>query len=153
VEQILKMTGGQPYLIQLICRTLVNDLNENKKRNDALIDDVDDAVEQIISGGTEHFSQHIWDESSLLEHLILSAAAEELTHKQMDFIGLDAIYEKIHPLTGEFSKKQVIETLDKLVSKEILNEKNMRYCFPVNLLRKWIAARYPLRKVREEIEQ
>jgi AAA+ ATPase superfamily predicted ATPase len=151
VEQILKMTGGQPYLTQLICRTLVNDLNENKKRNDALIDDVDDAVEQIIAGGAEHFSQHIWDESSLLEHLILSAAAEELTHKQLDFIGLDAIYDKIQSLTGKFSKKQVIEILDKLVSKEILQEKSMRYYFPVNLLRKWIAARYPLRKVREEI--
>jgi hypothetical protein len=66
---------------------------------------------------------------------------------------VDAIYDKIQPLTDKFSKKQVIETLDKLVSKEILKEKNMRYWFPVNLLRKWISARYPLRKVREEIEQ
>jgi hypothetical protein len=40
-------------------------------------------------------AKHIWDESSLLEHLILSTAAEELTHKQMDFIGVDAIYNKI----------------------------------------------------------
>jgi len=39
------MTGGQPYLIQLVCRTLVNSLNDKKKRNDALIDDVDDAVD------------------------------------------------------------------------------------------------------------
>jgi len=44
-----------------------------------------------------------------------------------------------------------MEALDKLVSKEILAERNLRYRFPVNLLRKWIAARYPLRKVREEI--
>ncbi|UCH94165.1 MAG: AAA-like domain-containing protein [Candidatus Aminicenantes bacterium] len=151
VEQILNMTGGQPYLTQLICRTLVNNLNENKKKNDALIEDVDDAVKQIISGGTDYFSQYIWYESSILERMILSAVAEELTHKQLNFIGLDAIYDKIQPLTGKFSKKQVVETLDKLVSKEILLEKNMRYCFPVNLLRKWIAARYPLRKVREEI--
>lgn len=30
-------------------------------------------------------------------------------------------------------------------------KKEMRYRFPVNLLRKWLVARYPLRKVREEI--
>ncbi|NIM15456.1 MAG: AAA family ATPase [Candidatus Aminicenantes bacterium] len=151
VEQILKMTNGQPYLTQLICRTLVNDLNENKKRNDALIDDVDDVVEHIINEGKEHFSQHIWDESSQLERLIISAAAEELTHKQLDHVGPDAIFDKIKQLLPDFSRKQSMEALDKLVSKEILAERNLRYWFPVNLLRKWIAARYPLRKVREEI--
>lgn len=151
VEQILKMTGGQPFLTQLICHTLVNDLNENKKRNDALIDDVDDAVERIISEGTDHFSLHIWGESSVLERLILSAAAEELTQKQLDHTGVDAIFDKIKPILPGFSRKQSMETLERLVSKEILAEKNMRYRFPVNLLRKWIAARYPLRKVREEI--
>jgi hypothetical protein len=44
-----------------------------------------------------------------------------------------------------------VEALDKLVSKEILAERNLRYWFPVDILRKWITARYPLRKVREEI--
>ena len=119
--------------------------------NDALIDDVDDAVERIISEGTDHFSRHIWDESSLLERLILSAAAEELTQKQLDHTGVDAIFDKLKPLLPDFSRKHSMETLERLVSKEILAETNMRYCFPVNLLRKWIAARYPLRKVREEI--
>ncbi|MCX6579643.1 MAG: hypothetical protein NT166_05605 [Candidatus Aminicenantes bacterium] len=45
----------------------------------------------------------------------------------------------------------MMETLGKLVSREILTEKGMVYSFPVKLMRKWIAARYPLRKVREEI--
>ncbi len=43
--------------------------------------------------------------------------------------------------------QKVLEALEKLVSKEILLEKEMRYCFPVNLPRKWIAARFPLKKV------
>lgn len=41
----------------------------------------------------------------------------------------------------------MLKALEKLVSKEILLEKELRYCFPVNLLRKWIAARFPLKKV------
>jgi hypothetical protein len=147
VEQILKMTGGQPYLVQLLCRNLVNDLNNKKKRNDALVDDVDEAVEDIISKGKEHFCSHIWNESDLTERLILSTAAEELTNKQLDYIGMEAIYDKIQTAGGAFSRKQMMDTLEKLVSKEILLEKEMRYCFPVNLLRKWIAVRFPLKKV------
>ncbi|MGE5340762.1 MAG: ATP-binding protein [Candidatus Omnitrophota bacterium] len=151
VEQILKMTGGQPYLIQLICRTLINELNDNKKRNDAVIDDVDDVIEEIITGGTDHFSQQIWDMSTTLERLILSAAAGEMTHKQLDVIGLETLLGQVETVTAQFTRKHMLEMLEKLVSREILAEKEMRYYFPVNLLRKWLAVRHPLRKVREEI--
>lgn len=151
IEQILKMSGSQPYLVQLICRTLVNDLNARKKRNIALIDDVDDAVEAIIKKGTDHFSQHIWEDATTFERVILSALAEELTHKQLDHLGVEGIYDKIQTVSSSFTRKQMMETLEKLVAREILLEKGLVYSFPVHLLRKWIAARYPLRKVREEI--
>ncbi len=153
VGQILKMTGGQPYLIQLVCRTLVNALNETKKRNDALIDDVDDAVDSIIKGkgGTDHFSQHIWEDATIIERVVLSAIAEELTHTQADHLGAEGIYDKIRTVSPAYTRKQMMETLEKLVSREILSETNMLYSFPVHLLRKWLAAKYPLRKVREEI--
>jgi hypothetical protein len=151
VEQILKMTNGQPHLTQLICRTIVNELNETKKRNDALVNDVDNAVEKVISIGTESFSQHIWSKASLLEKLILSASAEELTNKQLDRIGVDDIFDRIHSLTDRFDRKEAIRSLGKLVSQEILCEAENGYYFPVNLLRKWIAFRFPLRKLREEI--
>ncbi|UCH97099.1 MAG: hypothetical protein JSV88_09675 [Candidatus Aminicenantes bacterium] len=153
VEQILKMTGGQPYLVQLLCRNLVNDLNENKKKNDVVIDDVDDAVEHIIKEREEKFSLHIWDESNWNERLILSSAAEELTLKQWDYIGMDALFDKIKTAGPGIPGQQLMEALEKQVSKEILLEKEMRYCFPVNLLRKWIAGRFPLRKVLASVGQ
>ncbi len=151
VEQILKMTGGQPYLVQLLCRTLVNNLNDTKKRNDAMIDDVDEAVEEIITGGTENFSQYIWDQSNSLERLLMSAAAEEMTRRQLDYIGLETLCGQVEGVAKTYSRKQMLDALEKLVSREILEEKDMRYRFPVNLLRKLLAARFPLRKVREEI--
>jgi hypothetical protein len=122
-------------------------MNEQKEKFDTLVDDIDEAVEDIISKGKEHFCSHIWDESNLPERLLLSTAAEELTRKQLDYIGMETIYDKIQSSGGAFSRKQMMDTLEKLVSKEILLEKEMRYCFPVNLPRKWIAVRFPLRKV------
>jgi hypothetical protein len=85
------------------------------------------------------------------ERLVLAALAEELTHTQADHMGVDGIYNKIQAVSSSFTRKQMMEALEKLVSREILTEKGMVYSFPVHLLRKWIAARYPLRKVREEI--
>jgi hypothetical protein len=79
--------------------------------------------------------------------LILSSAAEELTRKQWDYIGLDALFAKIKTAGTGIPGQPLMEALEKLVSKEILLEKEMRYCFPVNLPRKWIAARFPLKKV------
>jgi len=152
LEQILKMTNGQPYLIQLICRTLVNDLNQNKKRNDALIDDVDDAVETIIANDQDRFSQSIRHESTQLERLVLSALAEELSLKQLDQTDLDSIYERSKTITRTYSQKETAAALDHLTAGEILSEKNQCYSFQVNLLRKWLFARYPMRKVREEID-
>jgi AAA+ ATPase superfamily predicted ATPase len=158
VEQILKMTSGQPYLTQLICRTLVNDLNEKKKRNYATINDVDDAVEKIISQVDDHFSTYIWRCMTTLERLILSATAEELAKSGLEYANSKAIYDRIKETDTKkpykettYMPRSYMKVLDRLVSKDILAEKNVRYRFPVNLLRKWIFARHPLRQVREEI--
>ena len=148
VEQILTMTGRQPYLIQLLCRTIVNELNNNKKRNDALVNDVDDAVEQIIAEDNDNFSKEAWKEAGHLERMILSAAAEELTLKHLERVNLEDILDKIAPLVRDFSREAAVDTLDKLVTGEILMEKNLNYFFIVNMTRKWIASRHPLRKVR-----
>jgi hypothetical protein len=52
---------------------------------------------------------------------------------------------------GKYSSEEVVKSLGKLVSMEILQETGNGYYFPVNLLRKWIALRFPLRKLKEEI--
>lgn len=148
VEQILSMTGCQPYLIQRLCRTIVNHLNNTKKRNDALVNDVDEAVEQIIAEDNDNFSKEAWKKAGHLERMILSAAAEELTHKHLERVNLEDILAKIAPLVPGFSRDDAVDTLDKLVTGEILAEKNLNYCFKVNMTRKWIATRHPLRKVR-----
>jgi len=151
VGHIQKLTFGQPYLTQLICHTIVNDLNDRKKRNYAAIDDVDDAAEKIISEGKDKFSEQIWNQATTWERLILSAAAEEMTNKQLDVIGVESLYGKIETAIGKFPRKEYMDTLNRLVSKDILAVKEVRYSFPVNLLRKWIADRHPLAKVRAEI--
>jgi len=150
VDQILKMTHGQPFLTQMICRSLVNDLND-KRKNHATINDVDDVVEKIISQGGEHFSEHIWQQSDRLGRLILSSAADELIHKHLETISFDALYDKVSAISKKFSRKDCLGVANKFVSKDILSEKNMNYSFVMGLFKKWVGLRHPLAQVREEI--
>jgi hypothetical protein len=83
------------------------------------------------------------------ERLILSAAAEEMRNKQLDVIGVESLYGKIETAIGKFPGKEYMDTLNSLVSKDILAVKEVRYSFPVKLLRKWIKDRH-LAKVRAE---
>ncbi|MGD2088352.1 MAG: hypothetical protein PVH61_19395 [Candidatus Aminicenantes bacterium] len=148
VEQILAMSGCQPYLIQLLCRTVVNRLNHLEKRNDALESDVNKAAAQIIETDGDNFSKETWQRANHLERLILSAAAGTLTRQPVETVNLEDLLAKIAPLEPGFSREQAVDTLDKLVTGEILAEKDLNYCFRVNMTRQWIAARHPLSKVR-----
>jgi hypothetical protein len=152
IQQICKLTNGQPYLTQLICWTIVNDLNNHKKRNFATINDVDHAVDDIIQQGRDHFSQHIWDETTALEHMILSGISQELINKNLNSIGPEVIYGRIANFIGKATKKQCIESLDRLVDMDVLWFKDSRYRYLVNLFRYWVYKRHPLEKVRGEIE-
>ncbi len=150
VDQILKMTHGQPFLTQMICRGIVNLLNE-KRKNYATINDVDDVVDKIISQGGEHFSEHIWQHSDRLGRLILSSAADELIHRHLEAISFDALYDKVSAISRKFSRKDCLGVANKFVSKDILSEKNMNYSFVMGLFKKWVGLRHPLPQVREEI--
>jgi hypothetical protein len=152
IQQICKLTNGQPFLTQLICWTIVNDLNNHKKRNFATINDVDHAVDYIIEQGMDHFSQHIWDEITPLEHMILSAISQELINKNLNSIDPQTIYDRIANFIGKATKKQYIESLDRLVDMDVLWFKDTRYKYLVNMFRYWVYKKHPLEKVRGEIE-
>jgi len=152
VEHIYKLTHGQPYLTQLICHTIVADLNNNKKRNYANINDVDNAAAEIINTGADHFSRHIWDNTNQLEHLILSILAQLLTNKHLDNIGAEPIYQKISNISSKFTRQDYIKSLDRLITIDVLFDKNARYGFSVILFRNWVYKKNPLEKVRAEIE-
>ena len=152
IEYIYKLTHGHPYLTQLICHAIVDDLNHNKKRNFATINDVENAVDEIIDTGYDYSSKYIWETSNTIEHLILSALAQLLTDKHLDTIGSEPIYQKISEFSKQLTRQQYIKALDRLMSIDVLFDKNARYGFTVLLFRNWVYKRNPLEKVRAEID-
>lgn len=73
VETILRLTHGQPYLVQLLCAELVDRLNLDQRRT-ANADDVDAVVEGALEHGSSYF-QEIWDSAAPAEQSILLRVA------------------------------------------------------------------------------
>jgi len=108
-----------------------------------------DSVEAEVDRYLEHLLQQ-WAKP-LTEVRVINDNFSKETWKNaghLERVNLEDILDKIAPLVPDFSREAAVDTLDKLVTGEILTEKNLNYCFTVNMTRKWIASRHPLRKVR-----
>jgi DNA topoisomerase VI subunit A len=151
VDQIVIMTSGQPYLTQLICRNIVNRLNNKVKSNYAVINDVDAVVEEIISAGDDKFSLQLWEDLSIVDRLLLSVIAEQITGKNLESISFQSIYNRVSELTDKYSSNTCLDSLSSLTNKEVLLEKFGYYRFGVRLFMRWVFKRYPAMKMREVV--
>ncbi|MBC7812581.1 MAG: AAA family ATPase, partial [Burkholderiales bacterium] len=141
VEKVVNLTSGHPYFIQLIAWALVNECN-TRQRNYATINDVNTAVQDILTTGEAHFA-YIWQQASGLERLALAAVAHTLRPGK-DWARPSEILETLAN-AGDTRIQQTIlvEALDKLVAQEVLavaTEGALRYRFQLEVLRLWIEA-------------
>lgn len=123
VERILSVVGGQPYLLQVTCRELVNALND-KSQLFARVADVDQALEATLVSGTAYF-QELWmgPDTSESRRKVLSAIA----HKKGT-----PVPEKTLLKAGTF------RDLRMLVDHDVIEKANDGYRFKVELVRRWI---------------
>jgi AAA+ ATPase superfamily predicted ATPase len=77
VERILSVVGGQPYLLQVTCRELVNALND-KGQLLARVADVNQALDAALVSGAAYFKE-VWmgPESSESRRKVLAAIARK----------------------------------------------------------------------------
>ncbi|MCP2729317.1 AAA family ATPase, partial [Limnofasciculus baicalensis] len=118
VDQILYFTNGQPYLIQLICSSIVDHLNRDLRQSKifrkATIQDVQDVVSQVFEQGQGYFLE-FWQYLSEREKIILRNLAQ---HGIVD------------------SPDKLI--INKLVQAEIISHNNGNLEFQVPLIRSYI---------------
>jgi hypothetical protein len=71
LEKIWRLTAGHPYFLQLICHSLVNRHNR-QRRSYVTVGDVNASVEEILTTGEAHFV-YLWMESTPVQKLALYA--------------------------------------------------------------------------------
>jgi archaellum biogenesis ATPase FlaH len=139
VEKILRLTHRHPYFIQLMCWALVNQCNE-RSRNYATINDVNDALEQILTTGEGHFA-YIWQQISSREQLALGLLAHTL-RGGVSWARLDDMLVQLAEVSGDaLDRDTMLQVLDRLVQQDIIDvasEGVLRYRFRLEVLQQWI---------------
>lgn len=139
MARIYELTHGQPYLIQLICHSLVSRYNRLLSEEPVpplrrfLLTDVEAVVAQadLFTDGLRYF-QGVWDHAVRSkppgQAAVLSALAP-----QKDGLCLDELF----PICG-LSQQDLQAALRALVRHAVLVADDGRYRFTVELLRRWV---------------
>jgi outer membrane protein assembly factor BamB/HEAT repeat protein len=148
IERIRQLTGDQPYLIHIMCDTLIRDRNK-KQKNYVNINDVNLAVEQILDRGENQFAW-IWNELARLPeaHFILSVLAQEQSDEGRVFSFGD-VKEAYMRQGLYFEQERVLRCMQHLVREEFVEESEnaTQFRIPVGLIRGWLQKAWPPEKV------
>ena len=114
IAEIVRLTRGHPYLTQLLCYEVVNQLNQTQ-RTRVCLDDIAVVVPRAFVAGTIYF-RDFWDLSTTVaQHQVLAAVVQDRALSSPE--------------------KRVAETL---VKAEVLEMRNGRYRFQVPLMALWV---------------
>lgn len=153
-ERIYELTAGQPFYTQVICQSVVDHLND-ERRTTVAHEDIDRVVEEVIENPLPQMIFH-WNALSRLEKLTLSIIAE-LSRDQRDtvtaadvlaFPGREDLGYRIEP--GAANK-----TLEALFHGDLVQKSGDadNYAFKMDLWRQWAVRMHSVWKVINEIEQ
>jgi hypothetical protein len=148
LERMLRLTNNQPYLIQLLCKTVVDYCNKKEINYVDTHPHVADAVDVILDGDTNYLA---WTWRYLLnkqEHLILSFVAQD---QEGDDRAVSARYIG-HQL--EFERNELLDVLNRLQEKSMLKrvdtDGHPRFKIAADLMREWLRRTKPLELVKRE---
>jgi AAA+ ATPase superfamily predicted ATPase len=115
IDAIIHCTRCQPYLVQLLCYTVVEQLNQEKRRY-AEAHDVTAAIPKALQSGHEYFNE-LWQ--------------LRLTEKEREIVR--------RVLTGDHFAKSDKTILQALINKEVIEPVQNKYQFQVPMVKDFIA--------------
>ena len=141
VERIIKLTNGQPYLVQLVGHILVSRFNyqtsdeESERERRFTVVDVETAIDspEFYQDGNAYFNG-VWVQAENSEPAGQIAILKALSHTGLSFTEI-AVRTDLDP-------RQVQAALETLTRHDVVKqEKNGQYVYTVELMRRWVARR------------
>lgn len=149
VIKIRQLTADQPYLIHLVCRSLVEHANLLQKSY-VTINDVNIVMDEVIETGKTHFGW-IWDQISLDERLVLSVVSQE-GKREGGIISLTDIEDTYKHVGLVFNRKKVLQALQNLIDGDVLvsGTDGTQFRILMELTRLWLQKNKSLGRVMLE---
>ena len=148
VERILKLTGRNPYYIQVICGEFLIQILNQERRYNVTFDDVEKAKSQFFEQGNKVGIQTLdkmWKKANINQQLILSIIAEHsgyCTNHDIDGY-LDNADDDL--------RAEINQNLQRLSELGLLYNEGVRYFLPSELFQIWIKENNPTKFVLPKI--
>jgi uncharacterized protein len=124
-EEIMRVTGCHPFLVQAVCSALIDLLNRDRRRQ-AEKKDVEKAVEHTLTGWQNYF-QDLWEDTSQEQSRCL------FTLQQSDHLTLPKIVRQ-----SGLPKPTTLKTLDRLVKRDLVKCEQGKYRIAAPIFRQWL---------------
>lgn len=152
VNRILALTSCHPYFTQLVCQLI---WDEAWLKNPGGAPKVDvaqvDAMVAKASEAGETICEWIWEGLPPAEKVIYSAVAQATETAQA--VGTPEMIELLQRHGIRILTRELEMAPDTLVKWEMLEEHGGKYRFVIDLMRRWVASRKPLSKVKDELDR
>ncbi len=157
VHKIRDLTADQPYLLHLVCRSLVDHCNEQRKTY-VTINDVNIVLQEVMETGQFHFDW-LWEQFASQERIALSALAEggREDGRALSLLEIEEIYRHYHIL---YKREQVTASLKELMENDVIEKvaddllehliDGVRFRIAVGLIRLWLLKEKNLEQVLQE---
>ncbi len=158
VRKIHHLTADQPYLIHLICRSIVDYCNDHRKTY-VTINDVNTVIRDVMQTGQFHFDW-LWDQVTPEERMALVVLAEggREEGRSLNLGDIEDVYRRNRvPFKREYltvALKTLIEAdIVESVSRDGLDSpfEESKFQIPVGLTRRWLLKEHSLEEVRKEM--
>ncbi|MFH1070097.1 MAG: tetratricopeptide repeat protein [Candidatus Glassbacteria bacterium] len=151
VRVIMRLTAGQPFYTQLVCRNIVELLN-NERRNFFYDEDIANIVREIIDNPPPQLI-YFWAGLDAEEKLTLSAIAEA-TRNANHFPEVRELAQALKKYSVAYPGEELNKVCSRLLDREILErDSGDSYRFRMDLYRLWIREEHDLYSVSREFER
>lgn len=126
IDEIMKVTGNHPFLIQAVCSELVDLLNAHSRSN-AELRDVATAVNEVLEGWSATYFRDLWERTSSEQRHCLG------TLKQLGKATLQEIM-----LSTAMDERTAAQTLQILLRRALVLHDNGLYSIIAPIFTKWV---------------
>jgi len=158
VKKIRQLTADQPYLLHLMCRSIVDYCND-KRKTYVTINDVNTVLREVMQTGQFHFDW-LWDQIAPEERVALSAIAEAAKEegRWLSLVEIEEIFRRWHiPYKREYLQTSLKTLMDADIIESISSDSKdstfdgIKFRIPVGLTRGWLLKERPLELVQKEM--
>jgi hypothetical protein len=151
IDRIYRLSGGQPFYVQVLCQNLVDILIE-RERHDPSTEDLETVVRDIIENPLPQMI-YSWNSLSDWTKFALSSLAGNLgaADGSSDVTGVYHFL-KMSKIVLPFKRERINVFLEEAYQKEFLaKDEENAYAFRIDLYRRWIRKEHSVWKVLKEV--